>query len=234
MRHIANDVRGNARFALCIIEGVLLNSSAIFVEAGRGVVDEFLILEARGYDFTSDGIGENDIGADIECGPHICPLNRARSSRIDSEETRTILYPLQKMMKENRMRFARIRSPEEDHIRFFDLLVGVRTTACTEYRRQTGDARGMSSTVAAVDIVAADHHAGKLLGDVVHLVRRLRAAEHAERRTTVLFDHRFESPRREIQRLIPTRRLSLYQRLSEPDVWLCLGHKTSVNPPPVI
>src|SRR5262249_14406377 len=49
-----------------------------------------------------------------------------------------------------------------------------------EYRRQTDDARGVSSPVAAVDVVAADGGAHELLGDVVDLVRGFRAAEHPE------------------------------------------------------
>src|SRR5439155_10067772 len=43
------------------------------------------------------------------------------------------------------------------------------------------DTGGVSSAVAAIDIVASDHRADEFLRDVVQLVRRFRATEHAER-----------------------------------------------------
>ena len=76
-------------------------------------------------------------------------------------------------MKENRMRFPGVRSPEKNDVRFFDLLVRVCATARTENRRQTGDARGVSSTVATIDVVTADHDTRELLRNEVHFVRRL-------------------------------------------------------------
>ena len=83
-------------------------------------------------------------------------------------------------MEENGMRFPGVRSPEENDIRFFDLLIGVRTPACSENHRQTGDARSMSSTVTAVDVVASHHDASEFLRDEIHFVRRFRATEHPE------------------------------------------------------
>ena len=84
-------------------------------------------------------------------------------------------------MKEDRMRLARIRSPQDDRVGMLDLLVGAGAAACPEDRRQTDDARGVSSSIAAVDVVAADDATSELLRDVVHLVGRLRAAEHPVR-----------------------------------------------------
>jgi hypothetical protein len=128
------------------------------------------------------------------------------------------------MMKENRMRFARIGSPKKDHVRLFDLLIGIRTTACTKDRRQTGDARGVSSTVAAIDVVAADHNAGELLCNKVQFVRCLRTAEKAKRCPSMLVDNGLQTPRREVHSFIPARGLSLNQRLGEPGIRLYLRH----------
>src|SRR5690606_28077395 len=61
-----------------------------------------------------------------------------------------------------------------------DLAVGRSTTACTEHRHQTGDARSVSSSVTGVDVVGADHRPGELLGDEVQLVGRAGARKHAE------------------------------------------------------
>ena len=66
-------------------------------------------------------------------------------------------------MEEDRVRLARIRSPQDDQVSLLDLLVGVRAAACSEDRRQTGDARSMSGAVAAVDVVATDDRARELL-----------------------------------------------------------------------
>src|SRR5438046_1296303 len=77
------------------------------------------------------------------------------------------------------MSFARVRAPEQDQVRVSDLLVGARTAACTEHRRQTDDAGRVSGSVTAIDVVGAQDDAGELLRGVVELVRGLRAAEDA-------------------------------------------------------
>ena len=80
-------------------------------------------------------------------------------------------------MKENRMRFSSVGSPEKNYIRFLDLLIRVRATAHPKNHRQTGDAWGMSSAVATIDIVTANHHPRELLRNEVHLIGRLRTAK---------------------------------------------------------
>src|SRR5207249_11768110 len=99
-------------------------------------------------------------------------------------------------MEENGMRFPGVRSPEENDIRFFDLLIGVRTPACSENHRQTGDARSMSSTVTAVDVVASHHDASEFLRDEIHFVRSFRATEHSECPGTTLIQGSLQSIRR--------------------------------------
>jgi hypothetical protein len=85
----------------------------------------------------------------------------------------------QDVMKEDRMRLARVRSPKDDNAGALSFLVGAGAAARAEDRRQTDDARGVSRSVATVDVIAADRYASELLRDVVHLVGRFRAAEHA-------------------------------------------------------
>ena len=132
-------------------------------------------------DFAADRVGERDIRSHVEAQPSIGPLRRARAPRIDDVKLRAVAHRAQNVMEEDRMRLARVRAPEHDQVGVRDLLVGARTAACPEYRRQTDDARSVSSSIAAIDVVAADDRASELLRDVVHLVGRLRAAEHAER-----------------------------------------------------
>src|SRR6185312_13780975 len=92
----------------------------------------------------------------------------------------------QRMMKENRMRFAGIGAPEDKQIRIFSFAIRRSTTASSEYRHQTGDARSMSSSITGIDVVGADHRAGELLGNEVQLIGRAGAGEHAERVGAVL------------------------------------------------
>jgi len=110
------------------------------------------------------------------------------------------------MMKENRMCLPGIGSPEKNHICLFNLLIGVCATARTKNRRQTGDARRVSSAVAAIDVVTAHHNTRELLSNEVHFIRRLRAAEQSKRLAAVFLSDRFQTARREIQRLFPAGR----------------------------
>src|ERR1043166_1664244 len=84
------------------------------------------------------------------------------------------------MVKENRMRLSRIRSPQQDHVSIFRFTIGTWSAARSEYRRQTGDAGGVSSSVAAIDVVGPHHGTDKLLRGIVQLIGGLGAAEHAE------------------------------------------------------
>ena len=96
-------------------------------------------------------------------------------------------------MEKNGMRLASVRTPKENNVRPFDFAVGTRPAARSENRRQTGDAWGVSSPVATINIVRADDRADELLCHVIQFVGGLRATEHAERARAVLFHLRAES-----------------------------------------
>src|SRR5580704_19772376 len=84
------------------------------------------------------------------------------------------------MMEENRVRLARIRSPKQNDVRIFNLAIRASATTGSENRRQTGDARGMSSPVAAINVVGAHDAADEFLRGVIQFVGRLGTTEHAE------------------------------------------------------
>ena len=107
-------------------------------------------------------------------------------------------------MEEDRVRLPRVRAPQQDDIRLFNLTVRAGTAARPKYRRQTDDARGVSSTVAAIDIVTADHRPHELLRDIVELVGGFRATEHAERVRPVFFFLAPEAFGYAVQSLIPS------------------------------
>ena len=81
-------------------------------------------------------------------------------------------------MEEDRVGIASIRPPQDDYVSFFQGLVGTRAASRSEDRRQTDDAGSVSSAVAAIDIISADHRTGELLRHEVHLIRGLGAAKH--------------------------------------------------------
>src|SRR5579863_2864824 len=107
------------------------------------------------------------------------------------------------MVKEDGMRFPRVRTPKKDYIRFFHLGVRTRAAACSKDRRQTDDARGVSSAVATVDVVAPDHRANELLRNVVQLVGGFGATEHAKHPGVVLPDRGAEALGNLAQSFIP-------------------------------
>src|ERR1019366_10092304 len=73
----------------------------------------------------------------------------------------------------------------------------------TEDRRQTDDARRVSRSVAAVDVVRPEHDTGELLREEVHFVRGLRAAEGSERVRAARLDVPPESIRGAVECLVP-------------------------------
>jgi hypothetical protein len=84
------------------------------------------------------------------------------------------------MVEKDWMRLARIRSPEDDEVGLLNLFIGAGAAPCAENRRQTGDAGRVSSAVTAINVVAADDQARKLLRHEIRLVSGFRATEQSE------------------------------------------------------
>src|SRR5262249_14022809 len=144
--------------------------------------------------------------ADMDAEPRVGPLRRRGPPRVDRVELGAVPYALEHVVEEDRVRFARVGTPQDEQVGVFRLPIGAGATTSSEHRRQTDDARSVSSSVAAVDVVAAHHGPGELLGHVVHLVRGLRAAEHAERLSPVPLSGGREPGRRAVKGLVPGRR----------------------------
>ena len=102
------------------------------------------------------------------------------------------------MVEEDRVRFASVRTPQDDQIGLFQLAIGTRAASRSEDRRQTDDAGSVSGAVTAVNIVTADYRASEFLRHKIHLVRRLRATKHPDRRPTVLINNLLETCRRTV------------------------------------
>jgi|SRR6266404_2651805 len=107
------------------------------------------------------------------------------------------------MMKKDGMRFPRVGAPKENDIRLFHFAVGAGAPSRAENRRQTGDARGVSSPIATIDVVAADDRADKFLRDVVELVSGLGATEHSKGARSVPASFAADAIRCAIERFFP-------------------------------
>jgi len=117
------------------------------------------------------------------------------------------------------MRFPGVRSPQQDDVGVFNFAIRACPAACSEYRRQTGDAWGVSSPVAAINIVRAHDAAGEFLRSIVQFVGGLGATEHAEVPRILLRDRLLERRRDEAQGFVPTgrtmRSVVAHQRLGQ-------------------
>src|SRR5690242_18930837 len=91
-----------------------------------------------------------DVAAYVEPQPNVRPLRRTRPAWIDHVQLRAVANSLEHMMEKDRMRVACVGTPQQNDVRLFDFAVGTRPAARSENRRQTDDARRVSSPVAAV------------------------------------------------------------------------------------
>ena len=107
------------------------------------------------------------------------------------------------MVKKNGMGFARIRSPQDYEVGLFDFAVRTGSATCSEDRRQTGDAGGVSSPIAAVNIVRPHHAANEFLGCIIQFIRGLGAAEHADIPRITLVDGLAKRRSNAVHRFIP-------------------------------
>jgi len=200
---IDDRVGWDTRFALNALERVRLDGSGVVVEMVRRAVDEVAVREAGMDDLAGDAVRERDVGADVEAQPHVGPLCRGGAPRIHDVQAGSMVHALQHMVEEDGVRLPRVRPPEQDHVRFFNLAVRTGTAARPKDRRQTDDAGGVSSPVAAVDVVAPYHRANELLGNIVQLVGSLGATKHAEGPRVVLLDPGSEALGNAAERLVP-------------------------------
>ena len=94
---------------------------AIGREAAGRIVDKPVMGQTGGDDLPSHGVGERDIGSDVEPQPHVGPLRRRGAPRVHHEQAGAAADALQQVMEEDRMRLPRVGAPKQDDVRFFHL-----------------------------------------------------------------------------------------------------------------
>ena len=219
MGHLADGFGGHASLTLSSLERVFLNVRFVCFKSAGGMSDELFVGQSGGDDFAAHRVGQRNVGTHIQAQPDIGPARGAGAPRVDHIKFSPVAHTLQHVMEENRMRFPRVRSPQQDHIGLFNFAIRAGTAARSEYRRQTGDAGGVSSPVAAIDIVAAHDAANEFLRDVVQFVGGLGATEHAKVPRIVLRDGLAERRSDAVHGFIPgsgtMRTVLAHQRLGQ-------------------
>src|SRR5581483_3727676 len=196
-------LRWDASNAFAPLQRGRLHRRRVILIAGGAKPNELVILQTGVDNDSRHRLGERDISADVQAEPNVGPLGSRRAPRIHGEGASAVVDALQDVMKEDRVIFAGVRAPQEDHVGLFRLTIRAGPAARSERYRQTGDARSVSRSVAAVDIVGPEHDAGELLRQEVQLVARLRAREDAERITAVRVPNPSEPRDGPIQGLVP-------------------------------
>ncbi len=198
-----NHIRGDARFPLGELQGVALDAFLVGLESRRRILDERLVGEAGVDDLARHRVGEGDVGAHVDAEPFVGPLGRGRPAWVHRIEARAAAHALQDVMEEDGVVFTGVRSPQEDDVRLFHLAVGAGAPTGTERCRQTDDARSVSGSVAAVDVVRAERDAAQLPGQEIHLVAGLGTAERADGVAAVLCFDAAEPVGGPVQRFLP-------------------------------
>jgi hypothetical protein len=116
------------------------------------------------------------------------------------------MHSLQDVMEEDGMGLAGVRTPKKNDVGFFHFAVRAGAPARSENRRQTGDAWGVSSPVATIDVVAPDDGPDELLRDVIQFIGSFGTTEHAEGARAVAFHLAAEACRGSVQGFLPTGR----------------------------
>jgi hypothetical protein len=111
------------------------------------VLDEGHVGETRLDDLVGHGVGEGDVGSDVVAEPGIGPLGGLGTARVDDDEPCAVVDALEDVMEEDRVRVARVRSPQEDDVGVVVLLIRGGPATRSEDCRQTDDARSVSGSV---------------------------------------------------------------------------------------
>lgn len=165
-----NESGRNACDRLSSLQCPRLYARLVLLKTDAGVLDKVVVSQPCVDDLAGDGVGEGDVCADFERKPAVCPLCRRRVARIDDEQFRAVVNRLENVVEVDRVRLSRIGTPQDDEVCLFRLSIGAGSASCPEYCRQTDDAGGVSSAVAAVDVVCAHDLPCEFLRGKVDLV----------------------------------------------------------------
>jgi hypothetical protein len=123
VRQLADHRRRYARLLLGVLQRVALDAGLVLLEIEGRALDESRVVEPGVDDLAADGVGQGDVGADVDAQPAVGPLRRIRPARVDRVELGAVVERFQDMQEVDRMRLARIRSPEDNEIGLLSLAI---------------------------------------------------------------------------------------------------------------
>ena len=123
MGDIPDDLGWDTGDVLGPIQRPLVDGRRVGIEAAGGMGDEAVVRQPSVDDFAANGVGQGDVGTDVDAEPHVGPLGRSGTSRIDGVHLGAIAHAFEKVMEEDRVGFAGIRPPQQDQIGRLDLFI---------------------------------------------------------------------------------------------------------------
>ena len=120
---LTDGVGGYARDLLATLEGPLLDRGGVLLVAAGGALDERQVHETGVDDLPGDGVGERDVGADVEAQPPVGELRGLATARIDDVQLGAVVDRGQHVVEEDRVRVARVGAPHHDDVGDLGLLV---------------------------------------------------------------------------------------------------------------
>jgi len=202
---LPDGVRRHAGLVLGIVQGVLLYVLPVGLEAAGRALDKGAVVEPLCDDLPPDRVSQGDVRTDVDTEPEMGPLGGTGTAGVDGEEAGAAADAFKDMVEEDGVGLAGVGAPEDDEVGVFNFLIRAGAASCSENRRQTDDAGGVSGAVAGVDVVGADDLPGELLGEVVDFVGRLGAGEEAEGGWAPRCDGFAEAAGRTVEGLVPGR-----------------------------
>src|SRR5580704_6387042 len=108
---LANKGRPDTGCLFRVFQRVRLDGQCVFLKAGGCSSHELAVLQSGGEDLPAHGVGQRYIRADVEPEPAVGPASARRLTRIDNVKLRAVANAAQDVVKEDRMRLARVRPP---------------------------------------------------------------------------------------------------------------------------
>ena len=121
------------------LQWIGLDATGVVVVSGGGAMDELHVRKSAVDDLARHRVRQRDVAADVEAEPEVRKLGRRRAPRVHRDQARAAPNSLEDVVKEDGMRLARVRAPEDDEVGLLSLAIRRRSSPGSEHCRQTDD-----------------------------------------------------------------------------------------------